>query len=465
VRPTKEAKLPDIWLWIVNEIEKQLFELVYFPTFIVDMPARIYLEEHDDESGINLYYRKVIEDILLSIGEGIDLKRHVVDRLKEAKKADSTPNWFSIFFGKPERSLIDSVLNKIQAAINKEVIGSWAKVFKHSVSSRSVKLEWNVDSQKQDMVYLSFAITDGQSTYSIHERSLGFRWFFSYLLFTQFRSKSGKRTIFLFDEPAANLHAKAQVQLMDSIARIVEGGNKVIYSTHSPHMINPAWLSDAFIVENKSVNIEIDEDLYGLDVRPNDIRAVSYGEFVSLYPDKTTYFQPVWEKLLYEVPPIIGGGPFLCFEGISDFHFLYYVMRQQGKTYNFSLVPGVGAGGFKNALPSLYGSGAKFVLLLDDDKQGKLEKLRYIDDGILAAEQVFTLSDVSSNFSGKRLEDLLSEGSLELVKARFNGKSGKKQIGMYLAEIASSKLKGGLDVQTVANGKLILDWVALQKLK
>lgn len=460
----RDEALPDIWLWIVNQIEKDLFEIVYFPTFIVDMPSRIYLEEHEDETAINTYYRKVIEDVINSIGEGINLQKHVVDRLKDAKKADSTPYWFSVFFGKPERSLIDSVLNKVQAAINREVIGSWSKIFSSSISSRNIKLEWNIDSQKDDMAYLSFAISDGVSTYSIHERSLGFRWFFSYLLFTQFRSKSKKKTVFLFDEPAANLHAKAQIQLIDSIARIVEGGNKVIYSTHSPHMINPAWLSDSFIVENRAVNIEDEDDLYSMDAKINDICAIGYGDFVSSYPEKTTYFQPVWEKLLYETPPIVGTGPFLCFEGISDFHFMNYVKSQQPKKFNFSVVPGVGAGGFEATLPSLYGVGAKFVLLLDDDKQGKLEKKRYIDNGILASDQVYTLGDVDPIFSGKKLEQLLSSATLEMVKKRFAGKSGKKAIGMYLAEVSSSRTSGALDPETLDKGNLILEWMEKQEI-
>ncbi|THV11094.1 AAA family ATPase [Rhizobium rhizophilum] len=460
VSPEDKTVDNDVWLWIVEEIEKELFELVYFPTFIVDMPNRIYLEEHDNESAINLYYRKVIEDILASLDEGIDLKRHVVQRLKDAKRLDATPNWFSIFFGKPERSLVDSVLNKIQAAINREVIGSWAKVFKGSATSRSVKLEWNVDSQKQDMAYLSFAISDGQSTYAIHERSLGFRWFFSYLLFTQFRSKSKKKTIFLFDEPAANLHAKAQSQLMESIARIVGGGNKAIYSTHSPHMINPAWLSDAFIVENKSVNIEKHEDIYGMEMKANDIHAVGYGEFVSKFPEKTTYFQPVWEKLLYEIPPIVGSGPYLCVEGISDFHLFYYVRNLNDQKFKFSIVPGVGAGGFEATLPSLYGIGAQFILLLDDDTQGRKEKVRYIEKGILSEDQVYTLADVNPEFAGRRLEELITAGSMSLIKGRFSGKSGKKQVGMYLAEIASSGAKGSLDTETIANGEIVLHWFA-----
>jgi predicted ATPase len=458
VRPENLSE--DIWVSLVNSIRDDLFELVYFPTFIVDMPARIYIEEHDGETPINLYYRKVIEHVVNSVGEGIDLKRHVIDRIKDAKGGDGNLNWLSIFFGKPERSLVDSVFNKIQSAINREVIGSWSKVFKQAIAARSVKLEWNVDAEKADKVYISFNISDGQSTFAIHERSLGFRWFFSYLLFTQFRSKSGRKTIFLFDEPAANLHAKAQIELLESIARIVGSGNKVIYSTHSPHMINPLWLSDAFIVENKAIDIDKGDDIFGLDTKPTDIKVSRYGNFVSNYPEKRTYFQPVWEKLLYETPPIIGTGPFLCLEGISDFHFLSYANFLLEEDQRVCLIPGVGAGGFSGTLPSLYGAGANFILLLDDDVKGKSEKNRYVKERIISEDRVYTLGDVDVKLVGKKLEQLIDSQTLKMIADRFEGKRGKKQIAMYLAEAAASKAANMFCEESISIAQNILRWAS-----
>lgn len=450
-----------IWASFVANIKSNFYELVYFPTFIVDMPSRIYLETHVGESNVNLYYRKVIEDVLFSIDPKLDLKKHVVDRLKAAKTEDGSANWFSIFWGKPERKLVDSVLEKIQAAINKEVIGNWSKVFSQAVASRAVKLEWSVDAEKGDSAYLSFGITDGVTSYAVHERSLGFRWFFSYLLFTQFRSKSQKKTIFLFDEPAANLHARAQMQLLSSIDRIVMNDNKVIYSTHSPHMINPAWLNGAHIVENMAVDFDKGEDVSGLDTKPTDIRVIRYGNFVGQYPKKQTYFQPVWEKLLYETPPIVGQGPFLCVEGISDFHLFRYVLSRSKKKLKFSLVPGVGAGGFSSSLPALYGVGAKFVLLLDDDKAGRKERARYVDNGILSPSQVFTVGDAHTSAVGKKLETLITSDTKALIAKRFDGKSGKPQIAMYLAEINSDGTAEGVSEDTFLVIESILEWASV----
>ena len=449
-----------IWNSFIGLITEDFYELVYFPTFIVDMPERIYLEPHSDETDVNKYYRKVIEDVLYSIDPKLSLERHIIDRLKEAKQQSNSAAWFSVFWGKPERKLVDSVLEKIQAAINKEVIGNWSKVFSQSVGTRAVKLEWNVDAEKRDIVYLSFGVSDGISTFAIHERSLGFRWFFSYLLFTQFRSKGEKKTIFLFDEPAANLHAKAQMQLLSSIEKIVESDNKVVYSTHSPHMINPNWLHGALIVENLSVDFDKGEDINGFDTSPTNIKAIKYGRFVSEYPEKRTYFQPVWEKLLYTAPPIIGEGPYLCLEGISDFHLFRYVLQTTCKKVRLSIVPGVGAGGYGNSLPALYGSGARFLLLLDDDRQGQKEKKRYIEEGIMAQSQVCTYGDVIEAQRGKKLESLLSDETRKKVQARFSGKGGKEQVAMYLAEACATSGKDLLSTDTFDRVEEMIVWAA-----
>ncbi|WP_367354133.1 AAA family ATPase [Agrobacterium pusense] len=454
--PTSGSKGDAVWLSVVDAIEKDLYEILYFPTFIVDMPPRIYLEPHKNETQINLYYRTVIGDVIRSLGNGLSLEKHVIERI-DSHRDSSEPGWAQEFWISTERKTVDAVFQKVQHAIHREVIGSWEKVLKNPVKSRSVKVEWGLDPAKENMPYVSFAIADGHSEFSIHERSLGFRWFFSYLLFTAFRSKSGKKTLFLFDEPAANLHAKAQTQLLDSIARIVQGGNKVIYSTHSPHLINPDWLSDAVIIENKAVDLDAGDDIFLMDLKPTDIKATGYGKFVSEYPEKQTYFQPVWEKLLYEAPPIIGRGPFLCVEGISDFHFLSYVKERVLPEKGLHIVPGVGAGGFANTLPSLYGVGARFVLLLDDDDKGRSEKERYISQGIIAKDYVHTLGDISSSFSGMKLEDFLKT-SLEKVRERFDGKSSKKHIAMYLAEANASKNVDMLSPETIQYGEEILRW-------
>jgi predicted ATP-dependent endonuclease of OLD family len=186
VRPEAEGE-PDLWNEITSAIWKKLPRIAYFPTFLVDMPSRIYLKEHKDERAVNRYYRYVFQDILDSLGENLSLEKHVSKRIEDFKAKENSPDWFSIFFGGPSKVPIDSVFQKISSAVTREVLGSWQRVFQRPIAAKSISIEWNVDTQKGDLPYAAFVVSDGESRYAISERSLGFRWFFSFLLFTAFK--------------------------------------------------------------------------------------------------------------------------------------------------------------------------------------------------------------------------------------------------------------------------------------
>lgn len=432
VRPKDST--PDLWLEIVNQLEEDLPQISYFPTFLVDMPSRIYLREHEGERPVNRHYRYVFQDILDSLGEDLSLEKHVCKRIADFKAGEKSPNWFSIFFGGPSKAPVDSVFQKISNAVTREVLGSWQRVFQRAISAKSIFVEWNIDTEKADLPYASFYVSDGESRYAISERSLGFRWFFSFLLFTAFKQAKERATIFIFDEPAANLHAKAQAELMTSFSKIASEGNRIIYSTHSHHMINPSWLSGAYIVENTALDYDVG-DSFGLSTKPTNVQITKYRDFVSQYPTRSSYFQPVIEKLEYASPEVIGVDPFVIVEGVSDYYALRLAVLISKSNMTFRLMPGVGAGSCGPLISLLLGRGERFAILLDDDKTGRKEAERYREEWFLETESVFTLRNVDPSFVGMQLESLLTADTLELIRNKFGMTSppNKKQIGWYLA--------------------------------
>lgn len=425
----------DLWLDCVNFVEEHLQQVSYFPTFLVDMPARIYLQEHQEESAQNRHYRFVLQDILDSLSEGLSLEKHVAKRIQDYKESQKSPTWLSMFFGSASKTPIDSVFQKISSAITKEVIGSWQRVFQRAISAKSISIDWNVDAEKGDLPYATFHVSDGESKYAINERSLGFRWFFSFLLFTGFNKGKERKTIFIFDEPAANLHAKAQAELLTSFSKIASDGNKIIYSTHSHHMINPRWLGAAYIVENAALDYD-SSDNFGLDTKPTNITATPYRQFVSSFPTRSSYFQPVIEKLEYVPPEIVGSAPYLVVEGISDYYAFTLAKRISGKTYSFNVLPGAGSGASGPILSQLMAQGQRFTLLLDDDSEGKKAATKYADEWFIGADKLMTLKSVDDSYSGMAIEKVLGEEFIKLVQSHLeiSGKPNKKQIGWYLAE-------------------------------
>lgn len=448
----------DLWDNVSDAIKRALPRISYFPTFLVDLPQRIYLSEHTDEKPVNRYYRLVFQDILDSLNENLSLEKHVSKRIVDARASDGTANWFSQFMGGIGKDQVDAVFQKLSNAVTKEVLGSWERVFQRKISAKNIVIDWNVDTQKGNLPYASFYVSDGESKYAINERSLGFRWFFSFLLFTAFKQASSRPTIFLFDEPAANLHAKAQAELLTSFAKITGGGNKIIYSTHSHHMINPRWLSGAYIVDNTAIDYDSD-DTFGLSTKPTNVVATRYRHFVAQYPARTSYFQPIIEKLEYVAPELLGFSPFLIVEGITDFYALKFVHRLHEPIAPFSIMPSVGAGASDLTISHLLGRGEKFILLLDDDAAGRTARERYREKWFLPETGVVTLGDLDPKFANRTLEALLTLGMKQIIQDRMGKPTlpTKKEIGWYLAEICAGDSQAELmDTETIQNLQQIL---------
>lgn len=427
----------DIWGEIVKELSSSLPSISYFPTFLVEMPSRIYLSEHPSETSVNRYYRSVLQDVLDSLGEGISLQTHVAERIETYKSLEEA-NWITSFWAAPVKAQVTSVCQKISNAISKEIIGSWNKIFLRPTSAKSINLEFNIDPSKDGLPYVTFLISDGDSQYELHQRSLGFRWFFSFLLFTRFAESKSRKTIFLFDEPAANLHARAQAELLKSFEKIIEGGNKIIYSTHSHHMIEPRWLVGANIIENDAIDYDSYDDFSNLSSKPTKIGATPYRKFISENPSRTSYFQPVLEKLHYARPAVDPAGPVIVTEGVSDFHFLKNFCSGEFEKAGVSLIPGLGDSSSDPLIAWLLGSGVPFVIMLDDDRSGRSAAKRYREKWFLDDKIVLTLGDIDAEFKGEKLETFLSVDTHNKIREHFGkgkGTASKHDIGSFFAEI------------------------------
>ncbi|WP_291380179.1 AAA family ATPase [Demequina sp.] len=83
------------------------------------------------------------------------------------------------------------------------------------------------------------------------ERSTGFVWFFSFLAyFSQIESEATGPIVLLLDEPGLNLHARAQADLLRFIDERLAPSHQVIYTTHSPFMVQPRALQRVRVVQD-----------------------------------------------------------------------------------------------------------------------------------------------------------------------------------------------------------------------
>ncbi|MCY3852923.1 MAG: AAA family ATPase, partial [Gammaproteobacteria bacterium] len=287
------------WQTIVREVGDCLPRIVYFPTFLFDFPEKIQVSEGECQIEGNEYFRQVVEDALNSLEDSLDLETHIVSRIINKNPDLSIADWHTAWMQSDERDQVDAVLTQLSRRISQEIFSRWNDISDTDLGKKELEIQPLLEAgdRGERQVFLMFKVKDNDLSFKVSERSLGFRWFFCFLLFTRFfRGNEQGESIFLFDEPASNLHSKAQSKLLDSLETISAGKNDIIYSTHSHYLINPLWLETASVVTNGSLTDgeSIDADF---GVENTDIHAQPYRTFVGQNADKGHYFQPVLDRL------------------------------------------------------------------------------------------------------------------------------------------------------------------------
>ncbi|AFZ03901.1 ATP-dependent nuclease [Calothrix sp. PCC 6303] len=424
---TQQELSPDHKAWspAYAFIKKQIPPIIYYPNFLFEFPDSIYLEEFPEEGREQAFYRLLLQDILDSLNNKLNLKIHIIDRVNNATR--------------PNRENLNSVLNKMGAQITKLVFSENLSVFRADTSNKSITVSYPEVDEKNNILYVELQLKDGEDSYYIRERSLGFRWFFTFLLFTQFRVQryqGSKSLIFLFDEPASNLHQAAQQRLAGALEELTKSEVSVIYSTHSHHLINPKWLESTFIVRNTALEYEKDD----IDnFQPTNIEVEKYRTFVSHHPNQHTYYQPILDVLEYRPSNLEAIEDVLMVEGKNDFYVLSYfqdiIIKSKKK---ISLLPGTGSGSLDTAIRLYYAWGRQFCILLDSDEEGKKQKKRYQDlFGNIVMNRVFVLEDADPDWAGYATEKIFTnDDALTIQKSVFPDKQkfNKKLFNLAIQE-------------------------------
>ncbi len=144
-------------------------------------------------------------------------------------------------------------------------------------------------------------------------RSKGFLWFFSFLAWFSQQKKNKEPLILLLDEPGLFLHAKAQGDLLRYMDQELTPHHQVVYTTHSPFMIDARHFERVRIVEDKSIDARepLPPGQAGTKVF-RDVLAAGEG---SLFP--------LQGALGYDIAQALFVGPnCLIVEGVSDLLYL-----------------------------------------------------------------------------------------------------------------------------------------------
>ncbi len=401
--------------------------IAYFPTFVFEFPKAIFLTERGNL--VDKFYRRVFQDILDFDGRGQTIEKDIVRRVRRNDLVLPWAAFFSAWGANDDRDKIQQVMDRASIAVTRLVFGRWNKIFGEDTRGKEVSISFDViegeteDSAgaktktKEHDVQIKFQIKDGARRFDVNDRSLGFRWFFSFMLFTQFRVAravaGAAPLLFLFDEPASNLHSAAQQKLIESFPEIAHNGHVLAYSTHSHYMIEPKWLEQTFIVTNRADSAPATVlDEISFDDESLDVQVATYRSFVNAHSGQTSYFQPILDRLEVVPSRFDTQKSSIVLEGKSD----YYILRYAARLLNISdlpLLPGIGASTFGALAALQVGWNLNFVFLLDGDGQGKAGLKRYSEDYGIPRERLATLDEIIPGLSV--IEDMLDAEALEVI--------------------------------------------------
>jgi hypothetical protein len=254
-------------------------------------------------------------------------------------------------------------------------------------------------------------------TVPFDERSRGFVWFFSfYAYFSNIAEDPQRNTILLLDEPGLSLHATAQGDVLAFIEQKLAPKQQVIYTTHSPFLIDPRRIDRVRTVTD-------------LDDRGTTISADGFKT------DQETVF-PLKTALSYDLAQTFVTGPHCLLVGWPSDLLYLQILNQACKDAGLTsldprwAITPVGGVDKVSAFVSLAGSSKLNVAVLVDGSPRDQQRMKALAENDLLNER--SLIQISDFTPGKEadIEDLLDPASFLAIVS-----------GVYADHLPSSALK------------------------
>ncbi|ELZ01571.1 AAA family ATPase [Natrialba aegyptia] len=277
------------------------------------------------------------------------------------------------------------------------------QVFEYWSQSDDLQVEFDRDIQEQNnqqnkqnyVLYVRIRSERDRVTLPFGKRSKGFIWFFSFLAYFSDMKDDDDDLILLLDEPGLNLHAKAQNDFLRFINERLAPVHSVVYTTHSPFMLEPRNMDRARLVQyQQGEGTKISEDILGTD--------------------SDTIF-PLQAALGYDlIQTLLIGPQVLLVEGKSDMIYLQLmseILDEQERTslsHQWTPVPVDGADNVPTFVSMFGANDLDIGVLLDDDTriQQRLENIE--SRGQLDLDDVKLITEYTAN-SNADTEDMFSK--------------------------------------------------------
>ena len=244
-----------------------------------------------------------------------------------------------------------------------------------------------------------------RASVNFDERSTGFIWFFSFLVwFSQMKKNYSDKLVVLLDEPGLTLHGKAQQDLLRYIKKRLGPAHQVIYTTHSPFMLDADSIFSLRTVEDVVSREKVNGDLV------ERIEGTKVGERI-LSRDHDTIL-PLQGYIGYDIANTFFIGPYmLIVEGPSEVAYINWFSRRlitsgkDGLDIRWAVAPAEGAAKVTSFVTLFKGRGLKIAALMDYH-EGQKSIVNRLGTDLMDAECLFKTTDFVQQDEAD-IEDLL----------------------------------------------------------
>ncbi|MCK4814553.1 AAA family ATPase [bacterium] len=280
------------------------------------------------------------------------------------------------------------------------------ELFKYWQTNKNLNITFQIDKKEQTDPnnntrivehILDIRVKSKGVSLPLKNRSKGFNWFFSFLVwFKKIQEDIDSKYVLLLDEPGLNLHASAQADLLNFIEDLSED-YQIIFTTHSPFMIPSEKLHRIRTILETDKGSKISDSIQEKD--PN-----------TLFPLQAALGYNIAQNLFVS-------NKNLLVEGVSDLIYvqiLSSILESEKRTHlrdDITIVPVGGLDKVSTFISLLRGSKLELVCLLDTftDPKGKAKVEDLIRNKIIQKSKVRFFDEFLDDYSHADLEDLFSK--------------------------------------------------------
>ena len=316
--------------------------------FMISLLPQFYIRD----SGKNLRTVYKLEDVQKELSEGAKGKSSLLYdfvRLIEIPQEDFI---LAVQNGNDGRQT--SIRSKIKRQIDKYINNDFREFY--TTEDVSLSVDFNSNS-------VAFSVQSGDGeTLQLGERSNGLRWYLETFIDSKANNLPKCNVVYLFDEPGCFLHVNAQRELVSLFGHLADQGNQVVYTTHSPYMLDTA--NDGIhriraVTKDTQGYTHIYKTAYDNNISPDCAKDTLAPIISALGMNLNDTFGPAKDKIN------------IVTEGTSDYIYVCMMAKVLGiDSEKYAIIPSQGASNCVNICAILHGWGCKYIAVFDYDKAG-----------------------------------------------------------------------------------------------